>query len=84
MEALDTKVRMRWAKLLPHPRFEGFGRVRITKDRFAFPEKPPDLDEGASIGGRARERREVGNYGCRFFPSWRRPFYKLNATPPAP
>ena len=67
MEALDAEVRMRWAKLLPHPRLEGFGRVRITKDRFAFPEKLPDLDQGAGIGGRARERREVSNYDVAFF-----------------
>src|ERR1700733_7514873 len=67
MEALDADVRMRWAKLPPHPRFEGFGRVRITKDRFAFPEKPPDLDQGAGIGGCARERRECGDYNVAFF-----------------
>src|SRR5271167_75052 len=67
MEALDGEVSMRRAKLLSHPRFEGFGRVRITKDRFAFPEKPPDLDQGASIGGSARERCEVGNYDVAFF-----------------
>jgi len=66
MEALDAEFPVRWAKLLPHPRFEGFGRVRITKDRFAFPEKPPDLDQGAGIGGRARERREAGNYDVAF------------------
>src|SRR6266851_8364752 len=36
-------------------------RVRITKDRLAFPEKPADLDQRAGIGGCACERREVGN-----------------------
>src|SRR5450631_2235070 len=61
VKTLDAEVRMLCAKLSPHAGFEVFGRVRITKDRLAFPEKPADLDQRARIGGCACERREVGN-----------------------
>ena len=44
VETLDAEVRMLCAKLSPHAGFEVFGRVRITKDRLAFSEKPADLD----------------------------------------
>src|SRR5258708_457609 len=61
VETLDAEVRMLCAKLSSHAGFEVFGRVRITKDRLAFSEKPADLDQRARVGGCACERREVGN-----------------------
>src|SRR6195256_2097701 len=61
VETLDTEVGMLRAKLSSHAGFEVFERVRITKDRLAFPEKPAELDQRACIGGCACERREVGN-----------------------
>src|SRR5258708_38185148 len=61
VEPFDAEVCMLCAKLSPHAGFEVFGRVRITKDRLAFPEKPADLDQRARIGGCACEPREVGN-----------------------
>jgi hypothetical protein len=69
------------AKLFPHAGFEVFGRIRITKDRLAFPEKPTDLDQRARIGGCAREWREVGNDDVA---SLRRLFRKPPARPRAP
>src|SRR5258708_38120745 len=61
VESLDAEVRMLCAELSSHAGFEVFGRVRITKDRLAFSEKPAALDQRARVGRCACERREVGN-----------------------
>src|SRR5258708_15876884 len=61
VETLDAEVRMLCAELSSHAGFEVVGRVRITKDRLAFSEKPADLDQRARVGRCACERREVGN-----------------------
>src|SRR5258708_35272361 len=50
VKTLDAEVRMLCAKLSPHAGFEVFGRVRVTKDRLAFPEKPAEPDLRARIG----------------------------------
>src|ERR1700722_9540393 len=61
METLDVEIRLRCAKLLAHPGFKIFRRIRIAEDRLALPEKPADLDQRARIGGGAAEWREVGD-----------------------
>src|SRR5258708_37034562 len=68
VEPFDAEVCMLCAKLSPHAGFEVFGRVRITKDRLAFPEKPANLDQLARIGGCASRRQGGGNDEFAFLP----------------
>src|SRR5258708_39430706 len=61
VETLDAEVRMLCAKLPSHAGFEVFGRVRITKDRLAFSEKPADLDQRPRVARCPCQPLQVGN-----------------------